>query len=150
MGSKPVSVRVPDNLLSAISQNGLEHYPKGDSFDLSATILALLAKGLGIETEPSPATLETVLRRLEVVEQALSDNGKHYVNTDYIDARIDRLDGITSELLTRIDVVEENQKALAESHHDEEEAPVEEEGVTAASIRDFKKNNSSKTIREGA
>jgi hypothetical protein len=47
MASKPIGVRIPDEINERFERYGRERFPKGDGFDKTKTVLDLICKGLG-------------------------------------------------------------------------------------------------------
>lgn len=64
MVSKPVGIRIPDDLLSLVEAYGKENFAKGDQWDKTETLLSLIRKGLGLD--PVRQTVqESVLQSLQ-------------------------------------------------------------------------------------
>jgi hypothetical protein len=64
--SQSLTIRVPDELWSAIEGYGLENYPNGESFDKTKTAIALFKMGLGIPPEIESNSLPDIVRRDEM------------------------------------------------------------------------------------
>jgi len=71
--SELVAVRLPLELLEQIESYGLEHYPKGETYDKSKTIIELIEKALG-QKQVQESLNDEFRQRLEIIEQALNLN----------------------------------------------------------------------------
>ena len=71
MKTTAIGIRLPNHLLDKVEEYGLENFPKGDSYDKTATIIELISKGLGFDGVEQPVK-QDVSQEIEAIKKRLT------------------------------------------------------------------------------
>ena len=73
MKTTAIGIRLPNHLLDKVKEYGLSNYPKeGGGFDKTATLIALISKGLGLDDVEQPVR-QDVLQEIEAIKKRLQN-----------------------------------------------------------------------------
>jgi hypothetical protein len=120
MTSKPIGVRIPDEINERFERYGREHFPKGEGFDKTRTVLDLICKGLGSTSEG-----EGTWRGAVDVERLVRQIVEREIETAIASLRND-LEGVTATVTGLTDEVETLKLAITDRDENaEEDSPIE-------------------------
>lgn len=112
MASKSIGVRIPDEINDRFEQYGREHFPKGDGFDKTRTVLDLLCKGLGLSCPEEKAGQDAIN-----VERLVKRIVEREIGTVLASLRND-LEGVTAKVTGLTDEVETLKRSLTDRDED--------------------------------
>lgn len=111
MKSKAVGLRLPSPLWEKITQYGCENHPKPDNkpeekdFEISATLIDLIEKGLGIENVEQPVKQDVK----HLVEEIVKQNAEKLFNDKKQDKEIEKkINTAIAPLSEKINQLEES------------------------------------------
>ena len=81
MKTTAIGIRLPNHLLDKVEEYGLENFPKGDSYDKTATIVELISKGLGLDDVQQPVK-QDVIQEIEAIKKRLQNLEDKFVKQD--------------------------------------------------------------------
>jgi hypothetical protein len=120
MASKSIGVRIPDEINERFEEYGREHFPKGDGFDKTRTVLDLICKGLGL-----PRSGEKTWRDTVDVERLVKQIVEREIGIVLASLRND-LEGVTATVTGLTDEVEMLKLVITDRDENaEEDSPVE-------------------------
>ena len=123
MKSKAIGLRIPTPLWEQVSSYGCENFPKSDDekrdFDITATLLELINKGLGNDSV-EPTDIQTVE---QIVRDIVSQNVQHPVQQIdeqsvklFVEQTVElQLNEVLNELSSSVDTEQQIQEACAKA-----------------------------------
>jgi hypothetical protein len=120
MASKSIGVRIPDEINERFEEYGREHFPKGDGFDKTRTVLDLICKGLGLPRSEEKAGQDAIN-----VERLVKQIVEREIEIAIASLRND-LEGVTATVTSLTDEVEMLKLVITDRDENaEEDSPVE-------------------------